>query len=175
MEKFLESQNIPEHNRKLLKLAGVCSMADLVDLTEKDLVDIEQMVRKGGFKDQVNFKSSRMRVQYFGANLISTKDFSFRLFERKKLLKLPAAARLKVETRKLKKLIKLIWFYLFEWKVIKIIKLKFRAMENSSPRKSSTIPSKPESKIDNDDEESIGSDLDESEARLKVEKKKVKR
>lgn len=66
MEKFLEAHNIPEHLKNLLELCGVCSIADLVDLTEDDLADFEKTIREGGFKDQIDMESRKVRMKYFG-------------------------------------------------------------------------------------------------------------
>lgn len=55
MEEFLKSQNIPEHISKLLELYGVCTIEDLLELTDDDLMLLEKTVREGGFKAQVDW------------------------------------------------------------------------------------------------------------------------
>lgn len=95
MEAFLKSQNVPDYISNLLDLAGISTVKDLLEIDKDVLVDIEAKVQQEGFKDQVDFESRQNRIKYFGINLASQKDFAFRLFDRKKLLKLPAAARTK--------------------------------------------------------------------------------
>lgn len=97
MEAFLNSMNIPKHIQRLLELAGVTCVADIVDINEEFLREVEQQVRTGSFQFQVDLTSKENRLKYFGVDYSQLDQFSFRLMERTKLLKLSEAARKKLD------------------------------------------------------------------------------
>lgn len=103
MEKFFESQNIPKHIGNLLELCGVSCIADIAELCEDDLNDFEQLVRQDLLKNQVDLTTPKSRIKYFGIDLLDIAEFSFRPFDRKKLLKLPLAAKSKLEADGMRK------------------------------------------------------------------------
>lgn len=96
MEKFLNDQNSPRYNQLLLGLAGVKCLADLEEIDDAFLDDVQNQVRVDGFRSEVDFSlpgSRQNRLNYFGVDLINREQFSFRLLERKKLLKSPEALK----------------------------------------------------------------------------------
>lgn len=102
MDEFLDSQRIPKHLQEILKLAGVFCVVDILEVDEELIDDIEHQVREGGFKSQVNLESRQAKMKYFGVDSINLENFTLRPLDRKKLLKLPAAAKLKLDSTPLK-------------------------------------------------------------------------
>lgn len=96
MEAFLTSLHIPRYNQRLLELAGVVGVSDLIDIDEDFLQSIEQQVRIGAFQFQVDFTSKQNRMEYFGIDYAQLDQFSFRLMDRTKLLKVSEAAKKKL-------------------------------------------------------------------------------
>lgn len=82
--------------------AGIDNITDLEEFTEEFLDDIENRVRTDGFKAFVDFDSKAVREAYFGMNLGSYKEFTFRPLDRTKLLRLGNAAKLR-SSQKLQK------------------------------------------------------------------------
>lgn len=93
----MDFQRIPKHLQETIKLAGIFCMADLLELDEELIDDIEHQVREGGFESQVNLGSRQAKMKYFGVDSINLESFTFRPLDRKKLLKLPTAAKLKLD------------------------------------------------------------------------------
>lgn len=99
MEDFLTSVNIPKYMQCLLKLAGVNSIADLVEVDEDFVKEIEKQVREGGFSSQADFSSRPDQLKYLGGEYKNTESYTFRLMDRKKLLAVSESAKQKL-TRK---------------------------------------------------------------------------
>lgn len=64
MEKFYEENNIPSYLGELLRLMGVVSLADLLEIDGDFIDDIEKQVRDGNFNSQVDFESTQNKLKY---------------------------------------------------------------------------------------------------------------
>lgn len=105
METFLQQHDFPSHLVELLKLMGVCSIRDLLEVDPDFIADIEVQVRAGNFDSQVDFKtpgkqSLENRLKYFGINLICTETFQLRVLDRKKLLGVSKLAQEEIDKAK---------------------------------------------------------------------------
>lgn len=96
MEDFLSSKNIPKYVQCLLKLSGVNSIADLVDIDAEFVDEIEKTVRDGGFSNQIDFTLRPAQLKYLGGEYANIQEYKFRLMDRKKLLTISESAKNKL-------------------------------------------------------------------------------
>lgn len=75
----------------LVDLYGMRTLYDLAELDSDVIDDIVKHVREGLFK-QVDFESRATRIRYLGADFQTPEAFNFKPMDRKKLLKVNAAA-----------------------------------------------------------------------------------
>lgn len=99
MEDFLTSINIPKYMQNLLKLAGVISISDLVEVDESFINEIEKQVRDGEFSNQADFSLRQNQLKYFGGEYTNTEHYKFRLMDRKKLLTVSESAKQKISRK----------------------------------------------------------------------------
>lgn len=92
MEDFFKANSTPEHIKNILKLAGVTGLADFEEINEEFVSEIEEQVRKSGFKSIVDLTSRQKQILYLGIEVVDIGQFSFRLLDRKKLLALSGLA-----------------------------------------------------------------------------------
>lgn len=90
---FLKTKLIPDHVCLLLELYGIVYLQDLEAWDETDIQEIEKSIRDGTFSSQVDFNFKSNRVKYLGLDMADISKFSFRPFDKKKLMVLGAAAR----------------------------------------------------------------------------------
>lgn len=93
---LLVAQHIPPHVQNLLELVGVFYLADLMDIDEAFIKNVEEQIRAGSVLNQINFESKANRIKYFGIDHNDVGSFEFRILDRMKLLRLAAAAEEKL-------------------------------------------------------------------------------
>lgn len=89
---LLVAEHIPPHVQNLLELVGVFFLHDLTEIDEAFLKNVEEQIRAGSVLNQINFASKINRIKYFGIDHHDVSSFHFRILDRIKLLRLPAAA-----------------------------------------------------------------------------------
>lgn len=90
---LLKAQLVPEYVIRLLELYGFSCAKDLVSVDEELIGDIEEHVRDGRFSSMVDFSSKSVREKYLGFNVFDVSSYMIKPLDKKKLLKVSAAAR----------------------------------------------------------------------------------
>lgn len=100
MRDFYESHKVPDHLQKLLTgLVGVTTLEDLVEFDEGMVSLIEKQLREGHFNSHADFSSRQIREKYFGNADVVLETFTFRPFDKIKLLRLPDLAEKEISKR----------------------------------------------------------------------------
>lgn len=97
MEKFFAANNIPSFLGNLLELMGVSSVQDLLSIDDSFIGDLEKNIQEDAFSSYITFDSKQKRIQYFGFDLASTKNFRLRPLDRMKLLGLKGIAQAEID------------------------------------------------------------------------------
>lgn len=100
MKEFYSTHKIPPHLQNLLGgLAGVTTLEDLLELNEEMLASLEKQLRDGDFNSQADFSSRQTREKYLGNGDACLETFTFRPFDRIKLLRLADLAGKEISKR----------------------------------------------------------------------------
>lgn len=97
---LLTQQNIPVHVQNLLELVGVCCLSDLLEINEDFIKNVEDQIKGGKVINLIDLSLKSNRMKYFGLDLYDVKSFEFRILDKMKLLKISAAAEVKLNQKK---------------------------------------------------------------------------